>query len=338
LTSGRDSKQTDRQGIMATAIPVDLEILLLKTISLSMYPQDLFPRLWFPDLDGIIVGLFRKSWETNFTFRESLSDVNEIRVAERMVAELSLEAILARHPRTLVMIYKQMISGFIQRLHRRQDERQDIVQEVFARLLSGKLANIQKKYDSNFKEMPTFTSYFMVCIRNMYVDIVREGRNLLMKRDDVPLRVLESASPGRVQACSSAFLDEEFAKLRVILQLHPANRDRIALCLKLKCRLAVTATDVRHCFPACSADDIQRICADFRNMKDREMYKAIVPVFNRHESKPVQADTLRKWVENNTHSLIAHLNRIHRETVYDKENISILLSLFFTEENARAQN
>jgi DNA-directed RNA polymerase specialized sigma24 family protein len=303
----------------------------------KIYPHDLFPRQWFPDLDAIISDLFREAWEQNADFRKGLAAADVSRTSEMVTAELGLTSLLARHPRALVLIYRQMISGFIRRLHRRHDESQDIIQEIFARLLSGKLAKIQEKFDDHFNPMPSFTSYFMVCIRNMYVDIVREGRNLAMKRDDVPLQVLENEQGKYSPTCQGAFLAEEFAKLRAILQLHPSSRNKIVLCLKLKCRCAVSGSDARLCFPACSADDIGRLGADFRNVKDRDLYQAIVPVFNRHEAKAVLADTLRKWIENKTNLLIDHMNRLHGETVYDSENIIDLLTLFFSEEKTNGR-
>jgi DNA-directed RNA polymerase specialized sigma24 family protein len=328
-----DQAAADREDPVSADVANSLKIAI-DTLS---YPHDLYPRQWFPDLDGVLTKLFSEMWLSDPAFRKNLSAAGEARVAELIAAELGLPSLLAKHPRALLLIYRQMISGFVRRLHRCQDEWPDIVQEIYTRLLSGKLAQIQKKYDSSFGLTPSFTSYFMVCVRNMYIDVVREGRNLRMKGSEVPFPVVGSDAPSTAQSVQTAFLDEEFAKLRVILQLHPASRGKIMLCLKLKCRLPVIAADVRRCFPGCSAQDILQLSADFRSSKDRDMYRAIVSVFNRHEARPVQADTLRKWVETKIHLLISHLNRLHRQDVYDDENISDLIALFFTGENEHAQ-
>ena len=325
------------QGTPLPAIPGDLQAAFATNFLQKIYPHDLFPRQWFPDLDAIVSGLFREAWEQDADFRKGLAAADESRAGEMITAGLGLTSLLARQPRALVLIYRQMICGFIRRLHRRPDESQDIIQEIFARLLSGKLAKIQEKFDDHFSPLPSFTSYFMVCIRNMYVDIVREGRNLAMKRDDVPLQVLENEPGKHPPTCQSAFLAEEFAKLHAILQLHPSSRYKILLCLKLKCRCTLSGTDARLCFPDCSPDDIGRLGADFRNVNDRDLYKAIVQVFNRHEAKPILADTLRKWIENKTNLLIDHMNRLHGETIYDSENITDLLTLFFSEENTHGR-
>jgi len=324
-------------GCQANVIPTGLESLFLETVSQKLYPHDLYPRAWFPDLDDIISAKFRETWDDKPDFRKGLLAADEGRAGEMIAAELGLPSIMTRHPRALVMIYRQLITGFIQRLHRRQEERQDIAQEIFARLLSGKLAKIRDRFDINYNPAPSFTSYFMVCIRNMYVDIVREGGNLLMKRDDISQKAFETDVSTRTQACQTAVLDEEFAKLRIILQLHGSIRDKIRLCLKLKCRFPVTAADTRRCFPSCSADDIGLLGSDFRSMNDRDMYRSVIPAFNRFEAKPVQADTLRKWVENKSNLIVSHLNRLHQSAVYDSENVIDLLGLFFKEEADRDQ-
>ena len=313
-------------------VPGYVAALLGKAIHTLAYPDEFYPRQWFPDLDGVVTELFGETWRSDPDFRKKLSAASETQANDMIVAVLGLPSLLANRPQALLLIYRQMITGFIRRLHRRQEECPDIVQEIYARLLSGKLAQIQKKYDARFGPTPYFTSYFMVCVRNMYIDVVREGRNLMMKGSEVPMQ-----APHPAYSVQTAFLDEEFAKLRAILQLHPASRGRILLCLKLKCRLPVTAADVRRCFPGCSAQDILQLGADFRSSRDRDMYRAVVSAFNRNEDKPVQADTLRKWVENKTNLLVTHMNRLHREDVYDSENITDLIALFFTGENAHAQ-
>lgn len=327
----------DSHGNPLTAVPAAVGFMFQKIVCQELYPRDRYPRHWFPELESIVGGLFKEAWNANPDFRSVLTGADESRAVEILAAELSLPSILARHPHALVMIYQPLISGFIRRLHRRRDETEDILQEILVRLFAGKLARIQSKYNNNFQQMPRFTSYFMVCVRNMYVDIVREGGNLMIKRDDVPQQVLEMPTRDLAQTCRDAFLDEEFVKLRIILQLFPSSREKMILCLKLKCRFAVTAADVQLCFPCCSADDIKLLGADFRSIRDRDMYRSVISIFNRFESKPVQADTLRKWVESKAYLLIGHLNRLHGEKVYDSENITDLLNLFFKDEGDRDQ-
>jgi RNA polymerase sigma factor (sigma-70 family) len=315
----------------AAVVPPALITLLKKTISENLYPHDKYPRQWFPELDSILLKLFQEQWEALEDVRRSFFGSDQTQTAALIEDMLCLPSILAKHPHNLVMIYRRLISGFIQRLHRRQEEREDIIQELLSRFLADKIFRIQKKYDANFSQMPSFTSYFMVCVRNIYVDIIREGKFLMLKRNAEPMRYREIDFPTAETPLQSAILEEEYAKLQAILQLHPTQQRKIILCLKLKFRLPVHSADIQRCFPNCSTDTIAQLSLDFRTKKNRDMYKAIVPVFNRYEKKPVQADTLRKWVENKITVIIKLMNRMHQDTVYNSKNIVDLLSLFFQE-------
>jgi DNA-directed RNA polymerase specialized sigma24 family protein len=318
-------------------VPARVAGLARRAIATRAYPCAAYPRQWFPDLDEIVFRRFGESWLAEPGLRKRLLAADDERASDIIVARLGLPALLAEHPRSLLLIYRRMISGFVHRLHRRREECPDIVQEIYARLLAGKLFQIQKKFDAGFGPAPSFTSYFMVCVRNMYIDVVREGRSLMMKGVEIPMPAVAGDELSPVQALRSACLDEEFAKLQAILQLQPAGRERILLCLKLKCRLPVSAADVRRCFPGCSAEDISLLGADYRSRRDRDMYRAVVAAFNRNEARPVKADTLRKWVENKSGQLAVHMNRLHREDVYDSENISDLIALFIAREESHGQ-
>lgn len=313
------------------AVPPALITLLKKTISENLYPQDKYPRQWFPELDSILYKLFQQEWQAHGQIRENFLAADHTQAAALIDALLGLPSILANHPHSLVMIYRKLITGFIQRLHRRQEEREEIIQELLSRFLADKIFRIQKKYDANFLQMPSFTSYFMVCVRNIYVDIVREGRFLMLKRDAKSMTLREMEFSTAETPLQSAILEEEYAKLLAILQLHPTCQGKIILCLKLKFRLSVHPEDVKRCFPNCSPDDIAHLGHDFRTTKDRDLYRAIVSVFNRHEENPVQADTLRKWIENKIMVIIEQMNRLHHAAVYNSKNIADLLNLFFQE-------
>ena len=153
----------------------------------------------------------------------------------------------------------------------------------------------------------------------------------MLKRNSETIESRQMEFTAAENPLQSAVLAEEYEKLEAILQLHPSQRWRIILCLKLKLRFPVHSDDVRRCFPNCSPDDITPLSRDFRASKDRVMYKAIVPIFNRYEKNRVQADTLRKWVEGKITLLITHLNKMHQASVYNSKNIPDLLSLFFQE-------
>jgi DNA-directed RNA polymerase specialized sigma24 family protein len=314
-------------------IPPALITLLNKNISENLYPHDKYPRQWFPELDSILLKLFQEEWAAHADVRQGFFTADATQTSALLDKMLSLPSILDKNPHTLVMIYNKLISGFIKRLHRRPEEQEEIIQELLTRFLADKIFKIQIKYDANFSKMPSFTSYFMVCVRNIYVDIVREGKFLMLKRDAKPMTAREMDFSTADTPLQSAILEEEYAKLQAILQLYPACQGKIILCLKLKFRLSVYSSDVKRCFSHCASDDIAQLTQDFRIKKDRDLYKTIVSVFNRHEEHPVQADTQRKWIENKITIIIEQMNRMHHAAVYNSKNIADLFSLFFQEKD-----
>ncbi len=318
-------------------LPAWLSALVKQTIGAKLYPPDTYPRQWFPELDSILYGLFQEEWNAQERMRQGFHAEDPHRAVALVEDMLGLPSLLANHAHAVVMIYRTLITGYIQRRHFRQEERDDILQELLSRFLADKIFRIQKKYDTHFSQMPSFTSYFMVCVRNMYMDIIREGKIVTRNREREYQIVQEMDAAGWDQILRKAILEEEYVKLRSILRLHPAGHAKIILCLKLKFRLPVAAADVRRCFPDCSAADIERLCLDYRTQKDRELFKAIVPVFNRHEPKPIRTDTLRKWIENKTAGIMALMNQMHQAQVYNRKNIADLLNLFFEEKDAHDQ-
>jgi len=321
---------------MAFIVPDKLVLLLKQIINDSLYPPERFPRHWFPDLETILLDLFRKHWQSNAQIRQIFTQTDEQKTIAVISEMLSFEAILAQNPRAVVMIYLQLISRFIQRFHQKREEQFDLIQEILTRLLADKIVKIQEKYNVCFNKLPSFTSYFMVCIRNIYIDIVREGKNATRQKNMQPLPEIETMPLLAENAMNQLLLEEEFEKLNAIFQLQAANRHKIKICLKLKYRLLLSTSDIRQCFSAVSSQEIAILGQDFRTAKDLKMFKTVIPVFNAHDTKAVKADTLRKWVENKINDIIAQLNRMHQADIYNNSNFSDLVGLYFQKNNNNA--
>jgi DNA-directed RNA polymerase specialized sigma24 family protein len=312
------------------SIPSSVRARLEQIIRAELYPPAAYPRRWFPELDSIVHGLFREEWHARESLRQQFLAADAQQAAALAERLLGLPALLASHPHAVVMIYRNLIAGYVQRRHYHHEEREDILQEMLSRILADKILRIQKKYDAHFSQMPSFTSYFMVCVRNIYMDIVREGKFAMLQREGEPREVPEKTDFMNAKGIlGKAVLEEEFFRVRSIFRLQPAIYGKLVLCLKLKFRLPVAAEDATRCFPDCSATDVELLSRDYRCWKDRDLFQAVVAIFNRHESRPIQADTLRKWIENKTATVIELLNQMHQAPVYDVGNIADLLNLFF---------
>jgi hypothetical protein len=312
----------------------EIQALIRDVIKNQLYPANVFPRTLFPDLDQILLKHFTDFLKANTNRRNSFQlSRNDEELKEMINDILCFESILGDYPQIIILIYRRLISRYIYSKHMIFHEREDILQEVITRLLSNKMGKIQELYDFKFKKNPSFTSYFMVTVRNIYIDIIREGKNKMLStvnlddiRQPLPETNLEFTS-------NKLFIEEELTKLYFIFRMYYKSQPKIELCLKIKFRIPMTPDDILKYFPHCSADDINQLSQDFRFKKDKRVFESIIGIFNRNEGKQNKSDTLRKWITVKIDEIILHLNRTHNDQVYNQKNIPDLVNLYYQNKN-----
>ena len=326
----------------STALSNNHRSTVIGVITDELYPEESFPPRNFPGIDTILSDLFIEVIKPRTNLWEMYNSGKEPgRIIEAAREILNFRNLLENHPHAIVLIYRKYIEKFISYKHANPDEREDIFQEVITRLIADKIYKIQKKYDFNFKtfdrfenleslkKISSFTSYLMVTVRNIYIDIMRERniRPLTTKGvagiDDVPDR------HGDRKMINKLMLKEELAKLQTILLLYYKSRAKVELCLKLKYRIPVTRKDVEKCFPACNEKDINTLTQDFIFARDKRIFEKILTVFNFHEARTNKSDTLRKWINVKVDEIIKHLNRTHQCKVYNSKNIADFIALYY---------
>ena len=309
--------------------------VVLQLIADELYPVKEFPRNLFPDLPAVLFKRFTEVLHTRKDLRESYQHTTDKEPIETMARDiLVFRNLLDSSPQTVVLLYRTYIKKFIKYKHNNADEWEDIFQEVITRLIAGKIQRIREKFDfsyqyRDFSQKSFFTSYLMVSVRNIYMDILRERR----------VRPLTS---GEIQPMDESIdiyedehmldrlvIDEEFHKLETVLSLYYKSRPRLELCLKLKCRVPLTGTDIRECFPSCSPVDVKILDQDFKNTKDKKLFDTVVPVFNRYEGTENKSDTLRKWVSIKVDEVTSHLNHTHGIDVYNSKNVVDFITLYY---------
>lgn len=303
--------------------------IVLKTIK-QLYPEEKFPKKIFPDIYHLLIDLFKKEINLREDFREVYREKKaRQKVAEMVFEILNFKNLLKDHPQTVVLIYHECIKKYIFYRHGKIDEREDILQEVITRLIEDKIYKIQERYDYHFKKISTFTSYLMVTVRNIYIDIIRE-------------RNIRPLTAGELQPVDNLFdgfesdnmmnrllIEEELLKLQTIMKLYYKSRPKLELCLKLKYRIPIVKEDTNQCFPGCSMEEVKTLTRDFKLVKDKTMFEEVVRVFNLHEAKESKSDTIRKWIFVKIDEIISHLNRTHNTDVYDRKNVGELVSLYY---------
>ncbi len=313
---------------------------VMDLIASELYPPDHFPPEHFPDLHTILFSAFVDSIKS----RKELwniyrSGINPGRVKEMVREILNFRALLSKQPQIVVLIYQRYIFKFITYKHRNTAEREDIFQEVLTRLFEVKIKKIQEKYDfdfhgqqlENLKKISSFTSYLMVTVRNIYIDIIRERNVRPLTSGGV--REIEDVDAvdkqgGKIML-NRLMIQEELLKLKTILLMYYKARAKLELCLKLKYRLPITREDVEKCFPRCTEAEVDTLMQDFTFTRDKQLYRIILAVFNQHEGRKSKSDSLRKWINVKVDEIVLHLNRTHNCSVYNSKNFADFIALYY---------
>jgi len=305
---------------------------IMEIITSELYPEESFPAKYFPNIHTLLFNLFieiikpqDELWKLYNSDRES------IRIKEAVRQTLNFRNLLKNHPQTVVLVYREYIKKFLifKSAHADPTEREDIFQEILARLIEDKIYKIREKYDFNFHKISSFTSYFMVTVRNIYIDIIRE-RNVRPLTAGGVQEIGDVADlHGDKKMIDRLLINEELTKLQTILVLYYKIRARLELCLKFKYRIPVTRHDIEKCFPNCREEDIKTLTQDFTTAKDKRVFEKILSVFNYHEARENKSDTLRKWVNVKVDEIIMHLNRTHSARVYNNKNFADFIALYY---------
>jgi hypothetical protein len=315
---------------------------VLQTIRDHLYPEKEFPEKLFSGLPLVLFDCFMgviKSRNDLLELYRQGDDKTGIQALTREILEF--KNLLAHHPQTVVMMYRTYIKKFVKYKQAAAgaagDEWEDIFQEVMTRLISGKIQRIQERFDftykkyNNFSKKSLFTSYLMVTVRNIYMDIIRERNvRLLTAGQTLPIdEVFERCNYKGENMMNHLVIDQECEKLHTVLALYYKSRPKLELCLKLKCRIPLSADDIQHCFPGCGSEDINILRQDFKGVKDKKLFDTVVPAFNRNEGRINKSDTLRKWLSVKLDEMASHLNQTHTGNVYNSKNLVDLITLYY---------
>lgn len=298
----------------------------------QLYPAETYPRHLFPDIRQILMNLFQKAMKSKEYPR--LREIDSAKQGEHHIIQLAREFLdfrnlLKNHPQAVVLLYRHCIEKYVKQRHMAVHEWEDLVQEILTRLITRKMSRIQEKYDFNFKEMPSFKSYLMVTVRNIYIDIIRERKSRPNITDGYqPLDDVFDENRFDEMA-SRLMIEEELTLFRTLLDLYYRVRPKMELCLKLKFRIPIEEAEVKSVYPQFSNEDTIMLTRDFRFVSDKKMFGKINEIFNRYQARQNKSDSLRKWIDVKIEEIIAHLNRFHRGNVYNTDKIADLIRLYY---------
>ncbi len=287
-----------------------------KIIDERLYPPDKFPRSLFPDLVQILTDLCKKKGVGTSG-----------RLEETVIKYVSLKSLLYKEPGTLTVIYRNLIRRYVNKKHSEKNEIEEIVQEIIMRLLNSKIKGIRTHFDFGNPSFPTFTSYFMVTVRNTYIDIVRR-ESKRKKIFDNNMEIENFKDSKNSLTINSLIIEEEINKLNIIMKLYHRSFPKLNLALKVKYRIAIDDSDIIACFPNCSKSDMNLL----RNVTGfflKKKMERVALIFNKYEGKSNNPDSFRKWTSIKLEEIKRHMNNIHPESPYNNATISDLIVLFY---------
>lgn len=305
------------------------ELSIRNIIDEKLYPDGKFPRSLFPDIISVLTDLYIKSEKDKNRGKDENNSPHTQDLEERILKVVGLKALLKKNPGTIALIYKDLIFKFIFKRHLNKDGVEEIVQEILTRFLHDKINGIRRRFNFDDPELPTFTSYFMVTVRNIYIDIIRkESRGGNLVKNNMEIEKLSDNK--RRDVLNNLILEEEFKKFNALLKLYHKSGPKLNLTLKIKYNIPVDDTDILSCFPDCSEDEKKLFLKNGGYyIKNRKSIERIAPVFNKHEGKSNNPDTLRKWISTKLEEIKRHMNYVHPQSPYNNSTISDLIILYY---------
>jgi len=298
--------------------------ILENIIREHLYPENEFPTALFPDLIKTLTNLF-------FSERiksGSLENTKFTTIKKEALSQLNLNTLIKKHPDIVILLYRNIIVNYITRKHFNKNEVEDIVQEIITKILDKKIDRIRNVFNFTDIKNPTFTSYFMVTIRNIYIDMLRKEKKE-EKKVAKEMNILNVAGRQGEEGFTNLIIDEELQKLRMLLSLYRKNQAKIILTLKMKYNQKPSKDEILACFENCSKSDIDILSSDFSALYERKIFEIITPVYSRYSSPKLRPDSLRKWISDKIGEIKDHMNKTHSNNPYNSKNIPDLFLIFF---------
>lgn len=202
----------------------------------------------------------------------------------------------------------------------------------FRQSINEKLLIKSTKIYSQFKGLSKFSSYLTVIIQNICNELVR-SRKVYQKVDFKDLHLKKDESPNPEM---NLVIIQEQLKLKYILNLYHHHRPKIILGLKAKFRIPFTYKDFIAFNPEVTKEEYN-LCLEEMMMSEenstKTIYMRLVDVFNKHEEKNVDYDSLRKYINSKISDIIILLNGRPPESNYTEETLQILFEKFCENKN-----
>ncbi len=234
---------------------------------------------------------------------------------------------LRREPDKLLAHYQFIIEAtvarFIGRGFFRPEEKMEMVQEVNVDLLEKKMARMQEQYNGSV----FLRTYFSKVVYNSCLEMARRRKR---QPKALPVEGLTEPPSLQLSAFEELAIRDELKRLEALLRGH-RQYYKLRLCFKLWSRSSLKKEDWQFFDGPKTRESIARLEENGNEpgLSDKETFELANGLFNILEGKNTDADSLRRWVQQQADGFIGLLNGNPPTSRYNREAFKILLRYYF---------
>lgn len=225
------------------------------------------------------------------------------------------EFLLRCQPIIRICVQQYMASGMFP-----FTEAKDIIQSVNEKLFS-QLEGIAE----NYKGRVLLKTYVNVAIRNICLKINEERLRTIKT-----IQIHEGHGHYTIDPTDSIVIDEELDRLHTVLQLFPAERDKLYIGMKLYFKIPLRRQDLTRWStrirPAQENRLISAFGKNYNDMTSLEIFSLFAPVWNTVERKSLAPRSIEHWANENINAIIKLMNGNPPRRAHSKETLQLLLS------------
>lgn len=171
-------------------------------------------------------------------------------------------------------------------------------------------------------------TYLSAICRNIIREHIRSSRH----RVDLLRQNVAGESCFQLPVYAGIIFREEFKRLDKILFLMGPSRNKMLLTMKVVYRIPVSMGDFLAFDPE-ARDFVSESMIEILNrdagLKDKDVYRLIMPLFSRGENQISHPDTIRKWFNYKTMDIIRLMNGSPPRASYAYDTLQILVEKYF---------
>ncbi len=209
----------------------------------------------------------------------------------------------------------------------------DLTQEVLYIILEKKIHYIAQNYNP---DITTLQGYMSRIAFNICLELLKKQQNQPVFKnslDNDTEQALETSYSNvtpESNLIEQEIIQTEVQRLKSYLKLFAKYKHKFILLLKLYCRIALSAQDLKNFAVGVSDKELndyyQQFCADYSSYSDKEIYQIITPLINQVEHKTNSSDSVRKWMDTKVLTLKEVMNQ-GAQYQYDTESFKNLIRL-----------